>query len=351
MKKRELYNEDGFLNMSAIMELPVAHIFVVGGRGIGKTYGALEYVVENDIGFLFLRRTQVQIEIVGKPELSPFKTLNRDKGWKIVPAKTSKYTVGFYDSYTENGKMVVDRESFYGYGAALSTFANIRGFDASTVDVIIYDEFIPQINERSMYGEAESFFNMIESINRNRELLGKPPVKVLCFSNSTNCANSIFVYLKIVSRLMKVQKAKEFVYMDVERELCVLLPKDSPISEAKKQTALYKLTKGTDFFNSSIDNEFVYNVPTSVNARPLREYTPIVCVGEVCIYKHKSNGRLYVTEHVSGNPPKYGASEKELTIFRRRYSHFMRYVYQDNIDYETYTCEVLFDKYMMMQYT
>ena len=41
-----LYTADGYADMSAIYNIDVPFIFVIGGRGTGKTYGILKYVLE-----------------------------------------------------------------------------------------------------------------------------------------------------------------------------------------------------------------------------------------------------------------------------------------------------------------
>lgn len=351
MKKKDLYLDSGYLNVKCILETGLPFIFVIGGRAIGKTYGFLKDMIENDKRFIYFRRSQVQLEVTLKSELSPFKSLNKDLDWHIEPDNISKYVIGFYEGYQEKGVKKVDKDCLYGYGAALSTFANIRGFDGSDIDYIIFDEFIPQVNEMTMRGEAEAFFNMVETISRNREIKGLKPCTVICLSNANDSANSIFLELGIVSRIMKLQANNEFYYEDKNRGLCVVMPQDSPISKEKEKTSLYKLTKGTSYHASAIGNDFVYNVPTAISSKNLREYRPLCKVGEICIYKHKSNGRIYVTSHMSGNPPCYGSSAKELAIFRRRYQNLIKYVYLGKIDYEDYSSEVIFDKYYNSVYT
>lgn len=336
--------------MRAIYHLPFHHIFIVGGRGIGKTYTALEMTIEDNIKFMLLRRLQTQSDIISKPEMSPFKVLNNDKGWSINPGKISKYTYGFYDSHVEEGKLVLDKDVMYGYGASLSTFANIRGFDGSDIDIILYDEFIPQISERHMSYEADSFFNMIETVNRNREVNGIGEIKVICLANASDLANPIFIELGIVNQLMKIKAKNEFYYENPERDLCVIMPKDSPISEAKKNTALYKLASGTQFFNNAINNEFVFNRATSIASRNLKEYKPIVSIGEVTIFQHKGNSRIYVSTRKNGAPEEYGCSAKEIRIFQRRFPGLRNFVFSRTIDYESYSCEVLFDKYTDLSY-
>ena len=82
----------------------------------------------------------------------------------------------------EDGKNILK-----GYAGALSTFSNIRGADFSDVKIIIYDEFIPEKTNRcSIRNEWDALLNLIETVNRNRELEGEESVKIILLSNATN---------------------------------------------------------------------------------------------------------------------------------------------------------------------
>lgn len=347
MKQKDLYLPNGYLNIPGIINgVGVPNIFIIGARGIGKTYGILEWLVENKINFLYLRRLQKQINLVTTSKFNPFKKLNIDKGWNIHAFPESDDNYGFYETIiNEKGKRVKLNDEALGISGSLSTFSNTRGFDGCDINVIFYDEFVKEKSEAKIKEEADALFNIVETVNRNRELNGNPPCMLICASNSTDAANDIFMYLQVVSIAMSMQRNKENIRVLKDRMMCIIIPHDSPISEQKEETALYKMTKGTAFADTALRNEFVNNTPTSIRSAPLSEYKPLVKVGEICIYKHKSNRRYYVSEHSSGNPPVYRTGEKELAIFRRRYPMLIQAVYREMIDYETYTAELLFDKY------
>ena len=172
------YLENGYLNMPRMIEQDHSpFIVVMNGRGTGKTFGALEYVIEHNVKFILMRRTQTQVELLRTDELSPFKAVNRIKGWDIKVNPINKYVSGVYREQDE-------AEELCGYILALSTFSNLRGFDASDVKLVIYDEFIPEPHDRPIKQEGNAFLNCYESINRNRELDGQPPLKVLLLSNT-----------------------------------------------------------------------------------------------------------------------------------------------------------------------
>lgn len=350
MKKKDLYLPSGYLNMRAIYKLPYNFIFLIGARGIGKTYGALEEVVEDGIYSMYMRRKQSQADSVFNEKLMPFNELNRDKGWQIRPKKEGKYIVGFYETHDEAGKLVYDIDTCYCLGCALSTFSNVRGLDAQSIQALWYDEFIPETIDSQIKGEADAFLNIVESLNRNRELYGNPALKVICMSNSTNVANPIFIQLGIVRAVYNCSIKGEFIYEDKERGLCVIMPKNSPISKEKEDTALYRLTKGSSFYKSAIKNEYTYNVPTNTVSRPLQEYKPIVNVGEICVYQHKSKRIYYVSKKLDKNAPSYGTSGKELAMYQKRYIRLTGISLMGRVEYEDYACEILFDKYNDMIY-
>ena len=163
-----LYDRRGYLNIPDILKCKQPFIFVVGGRGTGKTFGALREARRRyratGARFMLLRRMQSQVDLINKPEYSPFKAVDRVDHQCTVSRSLSKYTAGFYDGQMdEHGTPQVTGDCI-GYTCALSTISNMRGFDASDVDLIIFDEFIPEAHERPIKNEAAALFNAYETI-------------------------------------------------------------------------------------------------------------------------------------------------------------------------------------------
>ena len=252
----KLYNEDGYLNIETILNTKLNFIFVTGGRGIGKTFGALEYMLTHDKKFVFLRRTQSQVDLINKQEFSPLKPVADYLGMNIVSKPLSKYNVGFYKAVENDNGDIEPVGRCLGYSMALSTISNLRGFDASDVDVLIFDEFQPEKHERPIKNEAQAFFNAYETINRNRELQGRPPLQALCLSNSNDAGNSLYMELKLISKVETMKSKHQIYSLDYNRGIGIFLLDDSPISEKKSETALYKATKGSEFEEMALENEF-----------------------------------------------------------------------------------------------
>ena len=341
----QLYNDRGYVNIKEILKHPATFIFIYGGRGTGKTYGTLQEMIDGKHKFIYMRRLDAQVQIVKKDDMQPFKTLNTDRGWSITPFPINKYISSFYEAdVNADGKLIPQGES-YGLLTALSTFSNLRGVDGSDIECMILDEFIPELNERPIKGEADAIFNAYETINRNRELKGMDPIKLVCLANSNRIDNPIFMELNLVRRAEQIRKAGEDFYYDKKRGMLLIDLYKSKISEEKSETALYQLTKGTEFYNMAIKNAFLNEERGRIETKPIKEYKPVVTIGEITIYKHKSRREYYVTEHRSGSPKTYGTGEKERERFRKDYMFLWKAYMKNMIIFEEYINEILFDKY------
>lgn len=341
-----LYLPNGYVNIPAIRKTGLPFLFVTGGRATGKTYTSLDDVKRNETMFMFMRRMQSQIDIINKPQFSPFKAHNRNNGWTVTSAPISKYNSAFYNGVEDdNGKLVPDGPPI-GYTCALSTVANLRGFDASDVEVLIYDEFIPERHERPLKNEGQALLNAYETINRNRELYGSKPLQLLALANANDLANPIFLELGLVSKAEKMRREGKSVSIDEKRGIGMFMLDESPISKQKADTALYRLTQNTDFSRMSLDNEFVRNDDSRIVSRKLSAYRPLVAVGEVTVYEHRAEHLYYVSGHYSGNPPRFGTGE----IDRERFAKVFGWLWLENlcgtVEFESRLCEILLTKYL-----
>lgn len=342
-----MYTKEGYIDFNYIMKDAAPFIFIVGGRGSGKTYGAIKYALENGLPFFFMRRTQTQIDLIKNDSFSPFKAVDES----IVVSSINKNLSGIYrGSQNADGTWSAAGPPI-GYMCALSTISNIRGFDASDVDLIIYDEFIGEAHERPIKNEGQAFLNAYETINRNRELNGEEPVKVLALANSNSLANPIFVELQLVTPVEKMLRSSDnkngyTSYKNASRGVSVYMINRSPILEAKQQTALYKLSGDSEFSSMALRNKFTAEEMDHIKSEDLKPYRLICCVGEICVYKRKDNTRYYITGHKSGSTQaEYQSTSTDLKRFRRdQYFLWLAYL-KGKILFESYIYKVLFENY------
>lgn len=347
MIQNVFYQEDGYLDMGQLLPHVLPFTWMWGGRGIGKTYGMLvDARIKNPRPFILMRRTQKQADMVYNPLLHPFKSIDRDFGICTAIVKDGDMGV-FYDGVRGDDGEVTPQGPPLGYVLALSTLHNIRGIDMSDVKLLIYDEFIPQKNERNtIRDEYGAFQNAYETINRNRELQGCPPLQFIGLTNSNTLGNPYFLGLGVIRTVDNMITRHREVWADEKRGLMLINILRSPISEKKKNTALYRLSNGEDDYTKmSLGNDFSLDRCTNQGSFPLREVRPVCAVGEICLYKHKSRPVYYCSSHVSGSPPRYGADEISLLRFRRDW-WTMWAAYMDGvIVFQDIMCEILFKKY------
>ena len=335
-----IYLQNGYLNIKQILSYGLPFNFVVGGRGTGKTYGTLKTAYMDNMRFILMRRTQAQSDLINKPEFNPFKALNNDTGSSAIVKSISKYNSKIVEETEEDERLL-------GYTCALSTIANMRGFDASDVELLIYDEFIPEKHERAIKNEGSAFLNAYETINRNREIKGDKPLQVICLANAFNIANPIFLELGLVGRCEKMKNSGQELFIDRERGVLVVLLQKSKISKAKADTALYRLSSGS-YADMALSNDFVYNNSDNIKSMALKEFKLICTVGEISIYKHKSKRLFYISEHRTGSAPVYKSDNVNLQRYRKNhgltlYSAYMR----NNVICESLLTKSLFELYTL----
>lgn len=344
-----IYTSEGWLDVPAILRMGYPFTFITGGRGTGKTFGALRHARERSSPghrFMLLRRTQVQLELIGKQEFSPFKAVDAATGTMTCSTPLSKNTVGFYNGQETDDGRLVPSGPLLGYGAALSVFSNLRGFGGGEeCDLVIFDEFIPQAQERPIKDEAGALWNCMETLGRNRELAGKDPMQLLCLANANTLGNPIFLDLGLVTTAERMRAVGREIWTDDKRGILLVILQQSPISEAKRETALYKLQQGSDFAKMALDNDFSYEERSIIGRADLKELVPVAAIGEICIYRRKSGG-YYISGHRSGSPDSYGTGPGERARFKRRYLWLWQAYMKRKIMFEQYVDEVLFNKYM-----
>lgn len=310
-----LYLPSGFLDVSYLDQTGTPFNIIVGGRGIGKTYGLLRYYLERKESIFYLRRRDTEAKIAASKTSTPYKKLAMDMGFSYEMTRTivKGLEVDFETPWTA------------AYFGALANFANVRGFDASDCTAIIYDEFIPERSTVPIKDEGSSLLNVYETINRNRELEGAPPVKMWMVSNANRIDSPIFAELGIMRKMLHMQQHKIEREVVREKGLQLVHCTRSPVSVAKAGTALYQLVD-SGFKDMALNNS--YRAATdNIKSKNLNNFDPIVRIGELCIYRQKNDELYYCSSHASGTVPKYGTGETEVNRFCRRYG-FMVDLYQ-----------------------
>ena len=241
---------------------------IIGGRGIGKTYSALSFVLEKQKPFIYLRNTDVQLKECITGFGNPFKRLNMDTGSDIF-------------------------------------------FKSEKSHSLIYDEFI---EKRSLsFRQFECFISFYETVNRNRELLGEAPLCCILLSNSQRLSNPILAGYGIIPTIENMIRTGQKEYR--KPGMYLSLP-SSAVSDLKKNTANYTLINGTKIADEALNNAFAFDSFYGIKRRNLNEYIPVVQIDDIYIYKHKTTGRLYACMSQAQNIPVFTSRDNKTAFLR-----------------------------------
>lgn len=296
-------SDNDFINIFEYRDYRYPFQIFIGGRGTGKTYSGLKGCLGLeekycDGKFIWMRRTPAEYQLLLDTDrglgISDLEAINEDFKTDYGFKGLNKYVAGVYQrERQEDGKILHTGEPL-GYATALTAVHHIRGINLLNCTDWVYDEFIPEQVARKIRGEGDALLNAYETINRNRELFGKPPLLLYMLANSNDIYNAIFIRLGIVSACEKMlRKGQAHKYID-ERGLAIhILPAAESFIKKKSKTALYKLSAGTDFAEMSLGNKFAYNDFSYIQYKNVRGYQPLARIDECTIYRKKGEIEFY----------------------------------------------------------
>lgn len=207
--------------------------FLIGERGVGKTYSTSKFVTKQFIKkgeqFAYIRRYKTELK-------------------KAVPK--------FFDSLIKNSEfpdhnLYNKGETFYiddkvaGYSMTLSTAQDLKSSNFSNVKYIIFDEFIIEEGQKHyLANEVENFLGLIESVARMRD------VKIFMIGNAVTIANPYFLFFDInLPYNTDIKTYKNGLIL-------IQYMKNENYRQAKRESKFGKLIEGTEYEKYAIDNAF-----------------------------------------------------------------------------------------------
>ncbi len=322
---------NGYANIAAMLEMSESpFLFAIGGRGTGKTYGAAAWCMEHERGrFCWVRRRDKEIA-----------TMKSGKPFGNVPAfdgciwKGTKEATYILDSDRELVCPVIP----------WATSGNVTGLDLEYVNMIVFEEFIAKKGTVAIPDEYIIWNALQETVGRNRELEGKPPLRSLHISNSDSLNSELLIRLELVPVIVRMRAEGVTRWTSPDGLVTIWDYVGSPISERKKQTTLYRLTQGTNYSRMALDNEFAFDDFSDVKSRPVREYNPLFTVGGmVTLYIHKKRDELYASRHRSGNVPDFTPDQEGRKELLKLYPYIHEAI-AEGVTYESIECKYMLQK-------
>lgn len=323
MSSINLYTPEGWLDVPSLDSTPgIWLVVIVGARQIGKTYGLLKMLMGRESQFIYMRRTKEEVDLITKnAEISPFQVLEQENIHPVAvnAGKTHLIGIDTEDGYVNKGLIV-----------SLSSIAKMRGFSGAQYTDLFFDEFIPEKMVIKRKGEGDALLNAYTTINGNRELAGKPPLKMWLAANAFDSENPILEKLGLINQLAKLERRhEEYVVLDGG---CLLIrPLSAQITDAHKRTMmnsfLEKQGSANEFLGTAVNNTFSYDNTDMVRPRSIAGHKPLCGVGNIYIYSNGSSLYVCRSRH---NKRKYGESSNDKIRCQLEYP-IIRDLYNSNL--------------------
>ena len=315
-------------------------------RGPGKTYSTLRMCIEDNKKFVFLKRTKEDVDLLcanGKRkgvsfDLSPFVPLNRDFGWDIKPMKIQKGIAGFYHSNEEGepcGNPV-------GYCVALSAASDVKGFDLSECDFLIFDEFIPKAYEIVKRNEGDALLDIYMTVSRDRIKRGRGELKLVCLANATSINNPTFNILDVTDVVADMDILDtDIVYQEERKIFLHYIHMSAEDEEIEEKSGIEIAMTGTAWADMSFSGHFAYDDFSSVRHQRLKGYKPFVSYiyKKKQVYIYQKEGYFYSTYAKADKIPVFNlARENEQKRFYNEYVWDLREAcIEDKMQFTHYT--------------
>lgn len=293
-----------------IDKAPDAWCYIIyGGRNMGKTYSALRYCIEEQEKFVFIKRTNDDVNLICSGnnllkgsrkktfsiDLSPFKSLNRDMGWTYAAYGVHEGLGAFYSTGDEGPE-----GSPAGYIISLNSVTKFKGFDMSECGIIIFDEFVPKIYDRIRKGEGEQLLDLYKTVGRDREHRGLHPIKLICLANADNISCPVTQVLEITDLVanMAVQ-GSDYIYQEERGIVIHRVMDNADFRSREERSAIYKAMAGTKWAAMALDNDFGFNDLSNIRKLNVKGFQPWVKViyqrRDHYIFYNPEKGCYYVT--------------------------------------------------------
>ena len=282
MSDNIFYDYQRILSYNALLN------FIIGERGVGKSYGAKKYVAQRFIKkhkqFVYLRRYKTELKQAMMKNKTPtfWEQIKNDERMKNHKFNNTN------DTMSIDGKIC-------GFAMPLSIANILKSSTYDNVDTIIFDEFIiDKGTYHYLQNEVIQFLDVIETIARLRD------IRVIMLGNAISITNPYFNFFNL--SLPYNSEIKTFK----DGLIAVQYVKNLKYREVKKSTRFGKLIDGTEYGKYAIDNEFLRDSKTFIRKKTKYSKFYFILVinskyyGVWCVYKE---GMIYISNDYDPNCP------------------------------------------------
>lgn len=229
------YNPNKLLSYNRILN------FIIGARGIGKTYGYKKFCINRflKLGEQFIYLKRYKTDVKGVEQF--FDTVAQE-----FPDITFKV----------KGRELHINDKLAGWVMPLSAWQSVKSREFPNVCTILYDEFLLEKSSKQMYmqDEPKALLNFMDTVIRNRD-----NARCICMSNAVSIVNPFFLYFGLVPNVDRRYNAYDSIVVEI--------PDSVDFTEERKKTKFGKLIDGTDYGDFSLGNEFINDSQVFIEKR------------------------------------------------------------------------------------
>lgn len=176
---------------------------------------------------------------------------------------------------------------------------SLKAITDLSVNIIVYDEFIPLPGGRYLKNEVERFLEFYITISRDRD------IRMVFLANVVTTASPYFSFFGV-----KLPKPGEF-YVNKLKGVVVENSRSEAFVEEMKATKTAKLIEGSAYFNYAIDGKSLQDLSTFVSPRPDDAYCKRVLKSNaVTLFLWSSRGGIWLSLKGDKNCPIWAIDEK-----------------------------------------
>ena len=275
-----------YYSFDKLMSYPFLLAFVLGERGVGKSYGSKKLMLKRFLKtgeqFIYLRRYKTELDTALATFWDDIILNGEFPEHKLKVIKSKLLT-----TFTCDGKIC-------GYAVPLSTSNILKSTAFPKVSLIVFDEFLLDSGSgsyRYLKGEFNMVMDIIETVGRLRD------IQVIFLGNAISQVNPYFANLNL--SLPYNSEFKTFK----DGLIVVNYIKNEEYRKAKKASKFGRLIDGTMYGKYAIDNEFLRDNNEFICKKPseAKFYCSLIINGLNIGVWYGHDGYLYLSEKFDPN--------------------------------------------------
>ena len=277
---------------------------VVGGRGIGKSYGKKKRAVNNWIKkkeqFILVRRFNEELKAAKRTFFADFEKEFPDWDMRAQGVEAQIAPISTRDQKGREWETM-------GFFVALSTTQSQKSQSFPNVTTIFFDEFILEPGyQRYIPNEVTALLSFYETVDRGQER-----TKLYLLANAVSIMNPYFLHWGI-----RPDEVKGEWLVLAGGFVVVHFPNDEDFKRERADTKFGKFIEGTDYGNYATNNEFADNHDAMVGPKDSKaryRFSLETTNGTFHVWKNMFDGEYYIKANAPKAPVMYTLLASKMT--------------------------------------